>query len=492
MKTQVIHVENYDSLPSVLDKISQVEAYRLILVDNPNIGFMIRKSAIVQILRACGSRGIQLGMVSKRYDLIAICGDYGITVFDDLTSAQYQDWNENLLPRVDGKRTKNKKPLEKPENIVSKPENPLIRWIFFSLAIIAVLVLLISVIPSATIIVDTPAISDRVSYPIRFSPNNSIVSVTSGVPSVYFDHTDEIVLSQSVNDKTLLPAGFATGSVIFTNLTEISGVIPKGTIISTLGDSPILFITTDDLPIEGKRGFQVSGMATAVEPGENGNVSGGMIQQIQAILPFQAEVSNPESFSGGSSEMKNIAGISDRNSLRENAILSLKEIIIRKISDDTAGDYVIFPNTYKLMNIIREEFYPPEGNPGDTLTIHLTATGSIEGIKKEDLLQYFSELAKLDLSREVIAGINLESIDVTCSDATPKEDYACQISGERLLSRSIDEWMVKRLVMGKTPKQAEKAIRNYFPEVNTVSIDIKPNGWFIIPLATYRVKVEDK
>jgi hypothetical protein len=492
MKTQVIHIESYDSLPSVQDKISKVEAFRLILVDNPSAVFICNKSAFVRILRTCSSLGIQLGIVSKRIELRALCNEYGVTVFEDLTSAQYKDWSENQLPKLDLKRIQRSLRLGKPADLLQKPENPVVRWISFSLAMIAVVLLLVSVLPSATIIIDTPDIADEVSYPLRLNPNTTVVSITTGVPITSLERTDEVILSQSVTETTIMPVGFASGEVTFTNLTEITGTIPAGTIIATLGESPILFLTSTDIIVEGKNGFQASGNAIAVEPGENGNVSAGMIQQIQAILPFQVQVSNPQSFVGGASEVVKIPGASDRKLIRSMALSALEDKIIKDIADDDPGNIVILPLTFRTKEILSEEYYPSAGEPGDTITIHLEISAQVDGIRKEDLILHFTDLVKLDLGDEITAKIDPDSIKIACTSGVSRENLSCVVTGDRMLSRKIDNGVVKHLVLGKTPNQASAAIRQYFPDISSVHIDTKPEGWFLIPLAPFRITVEAK
>jgi len=492
MKTQVIHIESYDNLPSIQDKISNAEAFRLILVDNPSVDFILKKSSFVQLIRTCSSLGIQLGIVSKRYQVSALCDEYGVTVFEDLTSAQYKNWSENHVPKLDDKHNRKRVRLEKPADVIQKSENPIIRWVSFWFAIIAVIIILISVIPSATIVIDTPDIPDAVSFPIRLNANTTVVSITSGVPVISIERTDEIVLTESVSETSLMPVGFAKGEVIYTNLTNITGTIPAGTILSTLGDTPILFVTTNDTIIEGKKGFQAIGSAIAVEPGESGNVSAGDIQQIQAILPFQVQVSNPQNFTGGTSEDIKTPGVKDRNLVKAKALTALEERIISSISDDNAGEIVILPSTYQLVKVLSEEYYPSAGEPGNTITLHLKISAQVDGIRNNDLVLYFSDLAKLNLSNEITTRIDQESIRVDCTSDISSEDLHCNVTGERILSRKIDSGTIKRLVMGKIPSHAVTAIQAYFPDVSTVQIDTKPEGWFIIPLASFRINVEEK
>lgn len=490
MKTQVIHIENFDNLPSLLDKIKQAEAFRLLLVDNPHLFFLCREANIVILLRSCHGQGIQLGFVSKRTELSAICADYGISVFEDLTSAQYEDWRENQLPTLTRREPRN---IQKPAGSKQNSQGlggALLRWTVFIAALLAVLFLAAALLPSAAIIIQKAALPETVSYPLKFNSDAASVSVTSGIPTVALDRSVDVVLSQVVTETTLVPRGYAEGEVVFTNLSDTTGVIPAGTIVSTTDTPPLSFKTNDEITLDGRQGAQMAATVTAVGPGEAWNVAAGSIRVVQALLPFQVQVENSAALSGGSSDMSGIASPADRNALHANAIRTVQEEIVQQIENEMDDTYILLPQTYQLAEIVQESYYPEVGEPGDTLTIQMTATGTVQALRFADVLSYFEQIAQLDLQGGSSMTPVVHSIKVECDTTGGIADDNCMVTGERLISRKIDPSIVRQLVIGKTPQAAVDSVRRYYPDVLDVQLSTKPDGWFILPLAPFRISVE--
>ena len=101
--------------------------------------------------------------------------------------------------------------------------------------------------------------------------------------------------------------------------TEMRIDIPQGTIVSTGGEYPVSFETTEYACINQNE-TSVSVAAQAVEGGLNGNIASGKISVIVTVAASDLSVTNPLPFRGGSDR-------EDDETLRERIINSLKFII---------------------------------------------------------------------------------------------------------------------------------------------------------------------
>lgn len=129
---------------------------------------------------------------------------------------------------------------------------------------------------------------------LEFIKNQMFLTTATGE---YLDyHATQRGLTRKSATKAKGVAEFGTSSSALRTLT-----IPKGTIISTSGENPVLFETDSDATIlKGQE--RVTVKCTALEGGSNGNVRANKISVIVTPVGEVSLVSNSTSFTGGTDE----------------------------------------------------------------------------------------------------------------------------------------------------------------------------------------------
>ncbi len=126
MKIQVIRIETYDNLSSLLDKINLANASRLALEDTGSFPWLSEEMVLKQLLRKSNQGGKQIGMITINPHTRLSCQGLEIQIFEDISAANDDQWKINpsgIYERQ--KRTNTDKKLTKPissrENEVSRP-----------------------------------------------------------------------------------------------------------------------------------------------------------------------------------------------------------------------------------------------------------------------------------------------------------------------------------------------------------------------------------
>jgi hypothetical protein len=149
MKTQIVHIEDYDSFTSLAEKITQSDTPRVVLVDQGRNKISCNEIQLAQLIRKCSLSGKQIGLVSTNSLAINLWQDKGLPVFSDLITAQQVAWRVSgglvRFPGEDFHRDQISR-LEKPSP--SKPIPEPARIAIFSMAILAVVVLIFILSPS--------------------------------------------------------------------------------------------------------------------------------------------------------------------------------------------------------------------------------------------------------------------------------------------------------------------------------------------------------
>ena len=120
---------------------------------------------------------------------------------------------------------------------------------------------------------------------ILATPKNTIVN---GVVEIETTGTSDLSIQ------------YATGIVIFTNLTFQPITIPAGTAVSTSSRlEPITYVPQHDATLDGERGSITIVEVRAAIPGPEANVGPSLINRIAGPLSKQVAVTNRQATTGG-------------------------------------------------------------------------------------------------------------------------------------------------------------------------------------------------
>lgn len=192
MKTDVILLQNFDDLDSVMDKLRQLTqaencAPRVLLVWPRRGRILEGELEFAQVRNYLRSRGFQLAVVPNSESVKALAMEQDIPVFEKRVEAENADWKE----RVKGKP--NLKPAQRARRLVelkesiarAEPQRPprTAELFFFLLALGVCLALLYLLLPHAEVRISPERSTQRTEISLWTNDTLNAVTMNGGVPS---------------------------------------------------------------------------------------------------------------------------------------------------------------------------------------------------------------------------------------------------------------------------------------------------------------------
>ncbi len=492
MKIQVIRIEPYDNISSLLDKVNLADAPCLVLDDTGSYQWLSKELALKQILRKGKHSGRQIGMITSNLETRSSCQDLEIQTFEDIAAAnngQWKDHTTNSLMRPIRTNTEKKitKPKSIPETEISRPVKLTASGIFF-LVLVSFLVL---VIPSSHIKLSLFRTQEHIAIPVQLSSDFSESTISGNVPASIHSEKITIIKTNPVTQTALIPIEYAQGSVIFTNMTDITQEIPFGTLVATGGVSSISFETMTEAILEGKVGSEVEVPVMAREAGEVGNVTIGEINQINSLQGTQMKVRNDIPLAGGLSRQVSSPGALDRNTIRAEVLETIRQKAIGQFGTSIEKDRILLEPSFMVEDILVEEYYPDEGRPGTSITLEMTVAVRMASVSRKGLADYLDQVNALSLSDgDEVAPTEGSGLALSCQADSDQDIYSCIINGEKETWKSIQDAELFTLLRGQPVSKAQELIDSRFPQVKSVEVEMNPNAWPWFPYLSSRIFVK--
>jgi hypothetical protein len=157
-----------------------------------------------------------------------------------------------------------------------------------------------------------------------------------------------------------VPSSRATGTVVFSNVLAQDYTIGKNTAVRTSAGTPVRFVTTGDVTVP-PLGQAAVGIE-AVEPGPQGNVDVGMINQVEGAATRAVRVTNPEPTRGGGLTQVRAVTQADREGLRRTLLAELRsegyERVLERPSSEGGlreGEYLV-PGSVRVFEVLHETY----------------------------------------------------------------------------------------------------------------------------------------
>ncbi|WKZ47737.1 MAG: baseplate J/gp47 family protein [Anaerolineales bacterium] len=493
MKTKIITLESHDDLISVRDRMSWAKTPRILLVVPKFEKVALRQADFKVLQRHASTLGAQVGVVTRVRRIRADAEELGIPVFESTGEAQKAVWaqipQERLTRRPPAKnlRAKREQVQVREEAWRARPATRLSAFIVGVLSVFAIVALFL---PRAQIRLQPVTEKQSIVLPVTASASTEIVFVTGDIPArekrIILDGSQTVI----VTGEGVVPQSKASGVVVFRNLTQQSETIPVGALVSAGG---VQFATTKEGEIEGGVGKEIELPIEAVEGGLAGNVEAETIDAIEGRLGLSLSVTNPEPTSGGRERSSLQASDADRARAKDLLMKFLDdEARAEFLNENESGD-VLFDETISVSQILLEEFDPPAGAAGTTLTLTMQVEYSALYASASDLLQ----LASLALNASLPSGFRAASDAVSIeSGGAPSlsEDGSArwQIRAEREIVQSIDPAQVMALIRGMSVDKAQSFLNKSFEWKDKPVVTMFPSWWKWIPLVPFRIEVVTK
>jgi hypothetical protein len=496
MKTHIIHLDQDDNVVSITDKIAWGKAQRVLLIYPPSLDLKLQKIDFLLILRSAKKKGFSLALVSRVKNVKELAGELNIPVFRSIKNAQRRNWASSDSVIIDRSARQSSTDLRqigldaKPKGSKWKEQTGF-RLFFFSMGVMAVLLISIIFIPSAVVHLDVTDKIQMENLEVTALDTIGIVNLSGVIPAytLTIEVTGDRVVS--VNTKTKIPDKYSVGVILFTNLTEGEIEIPLGTIITRLDNSGIRFETT-------QRGVVASGVGETLElpiraltPGEVGNLEANSLGSLVGDLGASLSATNPESTFSGADRITNSPDQADRNGLFDMLEAELKIKAIQAAQDQLSEGVVIFPDTVKLENRLYEIYVPSAGQPGDRLALDL---------KLSYTLQYstFTDLEKLG---QATLNAGMPEGYVPLSESTIKFDLLSppitnSLGGTTIsfqvnqkIRKDISLIKISQLIQGASLEESYRILEEEFGEEIKPFVELSPSWWPWLPIVTLRIDI---
>lgn len=497
MKTKVIHLERFDDVLSVSDKIAWGSANRLLLVW-PRRGRVLHRPLDLQlILRSCQRLGVQLACVADDPDVLDHALELGIPVFRSVTIAQRLPWRRLRKRKLFEPRPfRSRASLERlRENIYPKRKSwidkQIFRWITFIACSLAMFALVMIVYPETQITIAPAIIEQSLEIDVTASPEITRVGLSGGMPAEIIRVEVEGQRIGETSGSILLGSSYATGQVMFTNLTDQEITIPSGTIILKNRDPQVRFRTIDDVRLQPFPGARTQARIRAVEAGSFGNVGAEEIKAVEGVLGGNVAVVNPEATMGGDETQSRAPTEEDYQLLKRNLISSLEDNAVRELQQKKGENYRMIVETLSTA-IIDEIQEPKVWEPGDRMMLTLRIEFKVWVIREDDLVIIGRNALQANLPSGSKAVDGSLRITNTTVPKLVEDKVNWKIRATQKTTTMWDGQDLIRAIAGRPIEQAKAAISETLDVSEPPLIDTTPSWWPLIPILPGRIFVNIK
>jgi hypothetical protein len=494
MKTQVIQLDKHDDFISIRDKMSWSKSGRILLVFPRRSRMLPRVLDLHLLLRHSLELGEQLALVTNSKLLRENAEKLGIPVFRVASIAQRRSWASPHKIEA----TRQRKPLSEIRRLRMETFPPEARWenlmwvrlVSFSIAILAMLILLALFLPTATVTLKPETMVQQLAIPVNASLETSAVNIAGNIPARLLSTSIQKMKTARVTGTMVAPDKPATGTVRFRNLTNSTVGIPAGTIVRTADGSSIRFATTADAVLVGPAGRAIDVPVQSVIGGVDGNLPKDTLVAMEGVLGTSLAVNNLLPTSGGTDKNMPAQTEPDRKRLYE----ALQADILAECGTSFqtmlgAGD-LAFPDTLKVSQEISAAYFPADGQPGDTLSLTLDLQCQLQYAAAADI-NHLGEIAlDVNLPRGFEVVPETGAFSPTGTPSTDADGIThLDMQAQRLLRVLVDYSGAVQLAQGRRPQEAARRIMEAISLDAPPQIRINPAWWPWLPVFPFRITV---
>jgi len=374
--------------------------------------------------------------------------------------------------------------------------------------IVAVLVLLYWLLPTATVTIALPAQNYSVPVKLVADPDSQTSAAAGGVQETILKKDFTTNGTGNATGTTKIGTATATGTVFFTNNSNQLITIPSNIVLSTANG--IQFITEDNIAL-GPKNSNLSSLPSFIRAqvsGDSGNVLAGKITVISAdgknqiaqynkiaLADLNVQVTNDTATKGGgvgsaiSVTQKDLDNV--QSALSSQLQNSVNTWVQQQLSSgDVAGKPVIAPtltNAPKVNTIEQSE----------TFSASLKQTVEIPVVRNAALQTATIAQLNTSLSQDK----NLQNYQIISDGPQPVQipQFTPVSNGLSLtlnfkptgkIIQKFDKSQVQRQIVNKAPRDVEQTLKSLIPAVQTVQVTISPSLFPMTPLVPANIHVQ--
>lgn len=493
MKTDIIHLESFDDIDSIRDRLEWSKADRLVLVWPRRRSIKISQLDMALLVRKAAHLGRQIAIVNGGEEVRNLAIAAGIPVFHSQASATLARWprlpEEIIEPVADRGLKEMRDEIERLRE--ADQATPPLRKVPFIIGVAAVFLLIIFFMPGATIHIYPAEIPQTIGFSIRADADINQADISGFIPLRSLTSLQSYQEQIETSGQVPLPDQFARGHVNLTNRTSGLIAIPEGTVVTTQSDAPVRFriLSSVEIPAGGEDdrvGIE------AVLPGSSGNVAEYAILSMEGPLGMSVAVRNHEPTTGGDETVLRSPSEDDVETLRE----KVKSILLAQGREEilrSAEPGVVFlEDSLKIEKIVDEQISTPAGQPADTLEISLTGEIRMNYILEEDARMS----CRSALNASLPAGYAPVDDDIHLTmTGEPSFDRGTttatwNVAAARRLRSTYSTRTIIQAVTGQPVKKATETISGLVEFREPPGIEMRPGWWPRLPFLPFRIEVE--
>ncbi len=494
MKTQIIQLNQSDDLVSVKDKMSACQTGRILLVW-PSHGHVLNRLLDLNLVKRFAARlGAQLALSTHDADVRYYARDLGILVVNDPRQALEQEWQlrrdtpVKYRPRV---HSPEQSSLRRSVQSKTKPwwEHPAARIIYLGLSFLALIALGLFFLPGVKVIINPQKEVQSVSLELVADPSATTYNLTTGtVPTFSQETTVEGTETSTTTGTTMLPVRPASGTLKFTNNGKIEIILPARTIVTTLGNDRVRFMTAsvDELAIKPNKSVMLE--AVALKSGLSGNLSPNRLVAIEGPIGLDLIVTNPEATSGGQAISVPAPTSQDLEAIRQRLTKRLIQTAVTQLQANLPGDDSLIPASAVIVDVLDETINPQVGQPGERVELTQRLKIKVQAVTGENLRNMVIPLLDSSMPSGYSPVMDSLLISAQGSSVMGLDGKAYwTVNAQRSILAEIPINQVVDSIKGSTAAEAAARISKLMPLAEQVQIRIAPTWWPRLPFLSMHI-----
>jgi hypothetical protein len=487
MKTQLVYLDAHDDVASALERLRWVQADRVVLVWPSHGRILNRRLDLVRLAREASRRAAQLGVLSHDPDVRAEASHLNLPVFDDLDSVSRRPWPDPVsqegVPSAPSERGQRPPRPEATPPAIRRGWTDAQRAVTMLVVIAALLGLSVVVGPAAVVELVPVERDESAALAISFAQDDGgAVVLPSRVVSVDVEGEIQFPTTGTVQ----VPTSSAVGLATFTNRSEGEVILPEGTGLRTVGETPLRFETTERALVPAVIGVQIDVPLRAAAAGPAGNVAADTITAIEGSLGLDLTVTNPEPTAGGASQNSPGVTAADLGLARAALERQLIQAANARLQEGLEAGEALAPDSVAVARVLSSEFRPTPGEPSRVIQGAMTAR--VEAIAYQvDRLQAAAESAiaeRAEAGREITPGS--VRVDLIPASAVASGRYQARI--RRRTRAQVDFGAMAQAIQGRTTPEAGLILMETLDLQASPRFRLWPEWWPRLPFLPLRIQ----
>ncbi len=496
MKTTILHIEAYDDIHTIRDRIKWCRSQRILMIFPKRNRDLANRLDLQLMDRVAREQGAQLGIVTKDRSVWNNAKSLGINVFRTISAAEREYWIDEGMKSMPGVIRGKDAILAEKKQLPVAPDLKVgsrIPWKYVLVTILLFLAMLLLVVfPSATVVLFPESVNQTVNLEIRASTLTERSSINGLIPATKETFTLSASKTGKSSGSVMVGKDKARGEVRVVNLTGDDIELPAGTIFFSSGSSAQRFITDKDYSIA----VDEDGLIIPVEAvlaGVEGNVASGEISLVEGVRGSLLKISNEQDFNGGSSTTLPAPTAYDYNHLRVLLLQELEDEIIAM--HDIEGTTGLIPviESLELDEFIAETMINPIGVASDTATLEVTARFSMLFYDPAEVKQVAKQVLDLSIDanqRPVGSEISLTQVGDVMLDGT--DEAAWQVEAYRLIVQDYPRREILQRIKGMSRSKAISTLNAEIPNYRSAEVSSFAKWWPYLPVLVNRIQVVER